>query len=225
METNWSLIINIALLISVVFILIQTLRKKQDAILPMDSKKPALSVPSASDDDIISVRKIEPIDEEITISDTDLLLSKARPDEQKLLGKTVMLFLLAKAGRHLAGYEMLQAILETGLRFGEDLLFHYYESPSSQSPILFSLAAATKNGTFDMQNIGAFNAKGLCLFMYQSQNLATDEERLKKMIGVAEQLAEGLDAILLDDSRKPFTQETNDQYYEKLNLYETKIPG
>lgn len=224
METNWSLIINIALLISVVFILIQTLRKKQDAILPMDSKKPALSVPSASDD-IISVRKIEPVDEEITISDTDPLPPKSYPDEQKLLGKTVMLFLLAKAGRHLAGYEMLQAILETGLRFGEDLLFHYYESPSSQSPILFSLAAATKNGTFDMQNIGAFNAKGLCLFMYQSQNLAADEARLKKMIGVAEQLAEGLDAILLDDSRKPFTQETNDQYYEKLNLYETKIPG
>ncbi|OGV26199.1 MAG: hypothetical protein A3F18_05770 [Legionellales bacterium RIFCSPHIGHO2_12_FULL_37_14] len=208
MTANWSLILNIALLVSVVCVLVYTLRKKHETILPMDSKKPALSVPFASTEDIIAVRKIELEDAAKPQASVD---HKVTQDTNAL-----MIFLLAKSNKNLAGYEMLQAILSSGMRFGEKQLFHLYEVINGHETILFSLAAATKEGTFDLQNIGAFNAKGLCLFMYKSKKLLEDEVRLNKMIDVANQLAEGLNIILLDDMQKPFTQQTADKYYARL---------
>ena len=128
-----------------------------------------------------------------------------------------MLFLLAKPHRQLAGYEMLQTLLSAGLRFGEGQLFHRHESPNGEGAILCSLAAATKTGTFDLQNIGAFHAKGLCLYMHLSGEHATDHLRLHKMLETADQLAEGLDASLLDAARRPFTPQSKARYQQLLS--------
>ena len=78
---------------------------------------------------------------------------------------TVMLLVSAKENREFAGYDLLQTILGAGLRFGEGQLFHRHQTTQGQGPVLCSLAAATKTGVFDMQNIGAFRVRGLCLFM------------------------------------------------------------
>ena len=125
----------------------------------------------------------------------------AAPKESAL--RTLVIFLLAKENRQLAGYELLQTILAAGLRFGEGQLFHRHQYPNGQGPVLCSLATATANGVFDLQNIGAFSVHGLCLFMQTSGNAAIDVERLSVMVDTAKQLSEGLDTYLLDDLRKP----------------------
>ncbi|MFI4918425.1 MAG: cell division protein ZipA C-terminal FtsZ-binding domain-containing protein [Legionellales bacterium] len=131
---------------------------------------------------------------------------------------TLMIFLVAKRNRQFAGYELLQTILTAGLRFGEGSLFYRHQSPNGQGPILCGLAAATPAGTFDLQNIGAFSIRGLCLFMYASKNPVIDAERFSIMLETAEQLSEGLNATLLDEQRNPLTAERIKRYYRMLNV-------
>lgn len=218
METNWSLILNLALLMIVITALIYTLKRKREPILPMQENKPSLGVEEIRDpDDIIAVRKIEI--EETSAPVKKPQISAPRSDQKEFAissEKTLMIFLLAKPNRQLAGYEMLQTILSVGLRFGEGQLFHRHESTNGQGPILCSLAAATPTGVFDLHNMGAFNARGLCLFMRLSDNQALDIERLDSLFETASQLAEGLDTLLLDEKRKPFTPETKMQYRQLI---------
>lgn len=132
----------------------------------------------------------------------------------------LMMFLLAKANRHLAGYELLQAVLAAGLRFGEGNLFHRHQHSNGQGPIMCSLAAATDKGVFDLQNIGAFTVRGLCLYMHASGNSSIDEERFDIMLDTAKILSEDLDAHLLDDQRKPLSDRSIQRYHQMLNLME-----
>lgn len=238
MTTNWSLILNILLLVGVVLILVRTVKKKREVILPMDDRKPNLSLDEKRTDDIIAIRKIDNAADasslETTLDNADeleqqdstpeLASSHQEPVAQTnqkapppMTDKTLMLFLLAKPHRNLAGYEMLQSILAAGLRFGEGQLFHRHQFPNGQGPIICSLAAANAAGTFDLQNIGAFNAKGLCLYMHLSGSPTFDTDRLEKMLETAYHLAEGLDTYLLDDARKPLTSETKARYRRLLD--------
>lgn len=134
-----------------------------------------------------------------------------KPIKQRLASQdipsTIMFFLLAKENRQFAGYELLQTVLSVGLRFGDGHLFHRHQFANGQGPVLCSLAAATATGVFDLQNIGAFSVRGLCLFMQTTKNPSIDAERFAVMLETARQLSEGLDAHLLDDQRKPLTKE------------------
>jgi len=117
------------------------------------------------------------------------------------------LYVMAKEGQSFTGYELLQALLSAGLRYGEMSIFHRYQEPNIQKGILFSLASATEPGTFDMQNIGAFSCCGLTLFL---RKLANEDEGLKHyemMLRTARQLTEDLDGILMDHNRKPMAAE------------------
>lgn len=231
---NWSLALNALLLISVLAVLFRTLKKREAMVVTGEEKRPILNAQSSLSDDIISVRKItnsESLEEDGTefslnadprgvMNDNNVSSVESNANqtsETPCPDKTLMIFLLAKPQRQLAGYEMLQTLLASGLRFGEGQIFHYHQNNNGQGPILCSVAAATANGTFDLQNIGAFNAKGLCLFMHLSGNPGLDTERLDKMVETANQLAEGLDTFLLDDQRKPFTNETKLRYRQQLN--------
>lgn len=131
---------------------------------------------------------------------------------------TLMMFLLAKENRHFAGYELLQTVLAAGLRFGKESLFHRHQFTNGDGDIICSLAAATETGTFDLQNIGAFSVRGLCLYMQATNNPDLDAERFALMLDTAKQLSEGLDAHLLDDQRQPLTEERIAAYHHLLHL-------
>lgn len=131
-----------------------------------------------------------------------------------------MMFLLAKENRQLAGYELLQTILAAGLRYGEGHLFHRHQHAHGQGPILCSLAAATASGVFDLENIGAFSVRGLCLFMQASGNPSIDAERFQIMYETAKQLSDGLDTYLLDEGKKPLTEAGLAYYRKRLNIIE-----
>lgn len=240
MQANWSLILNVLLLIGVV-VAIGRLMKARRQNLNATGYQPAVEqtteTTSSQFDDIIAVRKVslEGINFQ-TASDDDIptLTVKAKPvnvevdetsktiEPRKIVkndpGKSVMMFLLAKENRHLAGYELLQTVLAAGLRFGEGHLFHRHQHANGQGPVLCSLAAATASGVFDLQNIGAFSVRGLCLFMQTSGNSTIDAERFAIMYETAKQLSDGLDTHLLDDQRRPINNDSLARYYRILNL-------
>lgn len=156
----------------------------------------------------VSVQK-EPVCQAVALEEQ----ARLKPEPSSL-----MMFLLAKENRVFAGYELLQTVLATGLRFGEGHLFHRHQHANGQGPVLCSLAAATQTGVFDLQNIGGFSVRGLCLFMHASQNPGIDKERFAIMLETAQQLKEGLDAHLLDSQKKPLTEERIAGYWNTLQV-------
>ncbi len=234
MQANWSLILNVLLLIGVVAAISCLVRSRRKNFMPINYEPPILG-PIDTFDDIIAVRKIncEPEEPEsafveqssvapsridfITESITESPYQTGVKFEE---GKSLMMFLLAKENRQLAGYELLQTILAAGLRFGEGNLFHRHQHANGQGTILCSLAAATASGVFDLQNMGAFSVRGLCLFMQASGNPSIDGERFAIMHETAKQLRDGLDAHLLDDQRRPLSSRSLARYYSALNINE-----
>jgi cell division protein ZipA len=263
MQANWSLILNVLLLIGVIVAIWRLMKARKQNLNP-ERYQPSPGVSEKNmfggqnfSDDIIAVRKVNAISgiDNEGIKDDDLQVFK-RPTEKsspprlmpegyeqevelKIEAKpaakiepqakakvdapaTIMMFLLAKQNRQFAGYELLQTVLAAGLRFGEGHLFHRHQFPNGQGPVLFSLAAATATGVFDLQNIGAFSVRGLCLYMHPAKNPGIDRERLGVMLETARQLSEGLDAHLLDDQRKPLTEERISRYHQLLQMNQSQ---
>lgn len=233
MQANWSLILNVLLLIGVVVAIGRLMKARQSNLMP-ESIQPALG-PSENKhfDDIIAVRKVNQYsqNEEIfpdniapkAVNNKPQIKAEAVPKPVNLVdnkGKSLMMFLLAKENRQLAGYELLQTILAAGLRFGESNLFHRHQHVNGQGPVLCSLAAATPSGVFDLHNIGGFSVRGLCLFMQASGNSTIDAERFHIMHETAKQLSEGLDTHLLDANKKPLTEASLAEYRQFLNIEE-----
>lgn len=259
MQANWSLILNVLLLIGVIVAIWRLMKARKQSLSP-ERYQPNLGVSEKSatgaqnyNDDIIAVRKVNvtsALDNEVKKNEDVQLFKKSTehvssprllPEDDNNAVKlkidskpepkieiqttskedvpsTLMIFLLAKENRQFAGYELLQTVLAVGLRFGEGHLFHRHQFSNGQGPVLFSLAAATATGVFDLQNIGAFSVRGLCLYMHSSKNAGIDRERLAVMLETARQLSEELDAHLLDDRRKPLTEERISRYYQALQI-------
>lgn len=226
MQENLSFMIDVLLLVGVL-IAISRVLKGRKAAKTTDTRQPNLSKATyESADEIIAVRKVEPQPAFESVSPTPKI-SPAMLDESEVSlvsdestpqSHSIMFFLLAKDNRELAGYELLQTVLAAGLRFGDGHLFHRHQHPNGQGPVLCSLAAATQSGVFDLQNIGAFSVRGLCLFMHASGNPTIDGERFNIMLDTAKKLSEGLDALLLDEQRQPLSQESLNRYQRLLNL-------
>ncbi len=240
MQANWSLVINILLLIGVIIAISRMIKARRQNMNVVDyqpSLGAAANVNNTNYDDIIAVRKIDfdSMDEEPVLQPAIRATPQVAPapiirsfqeESNGILGNSepvssLMMFLLAKENRQLAGYELLQTVLAAGLRFGEGHLFHRHQSPNGQGPVLCSLASATQSGIFDLQNIGAFSVRGLCLFMHASGNPTIDAERFAIMLDTAKQLSEGLDTHLLDDQRRPLSDASIQRYYRMLNLGES----
>ncbi|MBA3537107.1 MAG: cell division protein ZipA [Tatlockia sp.] len=236
MQANWSLILNVLLLIGVIVAIDRLMRARRRSLTP-DNVQPALGqTENKPFDDIIAVRKInydlqtdEKSPDNITIKTTASKIPRINAKVETKTsefsdnkGKSLMMFLLAKENRQLAGYELLQTILAAGLRFGESNLFHRHQHANGQGPVLCSLAAATASGVFDLHNIGAFSVRGLCLFMQASGNSTIDAERFHIMYETAKQLSDGLDTYLLDENRKPLTEASLEHYRKLLNIEENE---
>ncbi|MFI4962725.1 MAG: cell division protein ZipA C-terminal FtsZ-binding domain-containing protein [Legionellales bacterium] len=274
MQSNWSLILNVLMLIGVLVAIGRLMKARRDNFCPesyqsaqQSAQKSACGAPSFNDD-IIAVRKLstepsvgmaeqpeyapkkpsyrtnsssnkprlmpqndlrtEPRAElkpsskiDPNAAGTAAPASESESSTKKPL--SLMLFLVAKEKRQFAGYELLQTVLASGLRFGEGNLFYRHQFPNGQGPVLCGLAAATPTGVFDLQNIGAFSVRGLCLFMHASHNPSIDAERFSLMLETAKQLQEGLDATLLDDQRNLLTEEGLSSYYRRLHIEQSQL--
>lgn len=224
MQENWSLILNTLLLIGVIIAIVHMIKSRRHSV---SHKQTPVIHAHTKEDDIIAVRKVDkeaktddvpvirPVQDNMPDLDTAAEKSNTTDNEQPF---QLMMFLLAKHNRQFAGYELLQTLLAAGLRFGEGHLFHRHQHISGKGPVLCSLAAATASGVFDLQNLGAFSVRGLCLFMQASGNASIDAERFAIMLETARQLSDDLDAHLLDDKQQALTDERLRHYQRQLNI-------
>lgn len=232
MHNNLNLLINIVLLVGVVAAISSIMKSRRQKILSGSDRFEVEEQDFSGGDDIISVRKLnteialEEVEDVSLQQETQQERATQTDESQPVIkdslsgsdseSRVIMLFLLAKEGAIFAGYDLLQSLLSEGLCYGEGQLFHRHQFAGRKGPIICSLAAATSDGQFDLENMGAFSARGLCLFMHTSGNSSIDEERFGIMLETARALEESLDCHLLDAERQPLTEEGIRQLQEQF---------
>lgn len=221
MPANVSLLLNVLLLLGVIAAIVRLIRsRKKQVDFSTVSSSPTIGAPEIPFDDIIAVRRVcsdESPPEPDFIEENSQTVAPNQEKAQKS-SKSILILLMAKGQHQLAGYSLLQTLLAAGLRFGNGQMFHRHQSPNGQGPVLCSLAAASPTGIFDLQNIGAFTTRGLCLFMQASENPTIDAERFSIMLEIAETLRDDLDVQLLDDQQNPLTEQRLVRYCNLLNI-------
>lgn len=140
--------------------------------------------------------------------------------ESEYASNIIVLQIKAFATKPYMGYELLQALQSVGLHFGEKNIFYRYEKEGKEGKILFSVAAATSDGAFTLDNMGAFKCLGLVVFMKlrPKQKLM---QRFDLMLDVARQLAEELGGDICDDLYQPINAAVIKRLREKICTIET----
>ncbi|MDR1057220.1 MAG: cell division protein ZipA C-terminal FtsZ-binding domain-containing protein [Coxiellaceae bacterium] len=131
----------------------------------------------------------------------------------------VVLQLSAFPGRPYMGYELHQALLSAGLRLGDKNIFHRY-ADNDDRKILFSLAAATPDGSFAIENMGLFKCQGLFLFMRLNPKRKLMSS-FDLMLDTARQLTEELGGEIYDDLCQFVNANVIKRLREKICLVET----
>lgn len=131
----------------------------------------------------------------------------------------IMLNLRAPTNSPYGGYELLQALLSAGLRYGRMQIFHRYEQLNGGGKILFSLASIAKPGTFEIPKMGGFVCPGLSLFMRVSSQKDVSSA-FETLFDTARQLAEDLGGEILDERRLILTDETLANLRARIQAFE-----
>lgn len=176
----------------------------QDNVRVVSKKSHALDAKSAPDDDT-------EIDTEIAATATPIpgkpALKPARrtPDNSHGLD-LIVININANVEHPYSGYELLQAILASGMRYGRMNIFHRYEDANGRGTLLFSLASAVKPGIFELTKMGSFSTPGLTLFLRVSA-LKLPLTAFETLLETAQQLVDDLGGELLDEQRLPLSEE------------------
>ena len=123
----------------------------------------------------------------------------------------VIMHLLASRGATIAGANLRDALLDSGLRYGEMKIFHYYQAVGEHGDdeLLFSLANAVNPGSFELREIDQLQTPGVTLFLNLNQ-VSAPIAALDSMLAVVDQLAAALSLQVFDESRSSMTRQTID---------------
>ncbi|MBD3670675.1 MAG: cell division protein ZipA [Gammaproteobacteria bacterium] len=181
------------------------------------------------DANLVESSTAEPVSSEIELeSKDDFLLdeptqSKAEPtprppvDEQLIL----VLHVMGHPDRQFDGSDLLEAMTEAGLRYGEMNIFHMHKNPDGSGPVLFSVANIVEPGTFDLQQMGDFTTPGVAMFM-QLPGPEDGEKAFDKMLASGRLMAQHLDGELKDESRSTLTQQAIGHMRERISEFQLK---
>ena len=129
--------------------------------------------------------------------------------------------IMAREGSHIAGAELLQELSAFGFKFGAMDIFHRHVDAAGKDAVIFSLANMVKPGVFDLDTMEQFESPGVSLFMmFPCAGQASHNYSL--MLSAAERIAEGVDGLLMDASRKPLTENAIKQEQVFIRQLESK---
>jgi cell division protein ZipA len=114
------------------------------------------------------------------------------------------------------GNELLELILEHGLRFGAMDIFHRHAGEDGEGPILFSLSNMVKPGIFDLHTFDEFSTVGVSLFLALPVETGSYMEAFDAMLATAKGIAEQLQGELKDENRSVLTGQTVEHYRERI---------
>jgi cell division protein ZipA len=112
---------------------------------------------------------------------------------------------VAPPGSVFNGDQLIEALTEVGLEYGEMEIFHRYDKASDTR--LFSVASMVEPGTFPIDDIALFQCPGLLLF-FQPLGVPDPVAAFDEMVETCHELGRRLGGDEWDSKRKQLTEET-----------------
>lgn len=166
---------------------------------------------------------VEPCDDTDSVLGLEEVVKKeaevkiAKKSHSDLPERIIVFHLCAEPGMRYEGYELLQALLTAGMRFGDMDIFHRHEKKTGEGSVLFSLASMTKPGTFDMSQMGAFSTQGLTLFLTVNAKLKDPIKAFQMLLNTIDQLVEDLGGKVFDESHQLLSKEKVMELFGEIN--------
>lgn len=137
----------------------------------------------------------------------------AEPEEVLIIN------VMAHKGEMFKGSDLLDIVLQCGMRYGSMDIFHRHSDTKGEGALLFSMANMVKPGTFDLDAIDEFETPGVSLFMTLPIN-ADSMQSFDLMADTARAIAEALNGELKDEQRSVMTRQTLDHCRERIRNFE-----
>ncbi len=131
--------------------------------------------------------------------------------------KVVVLYLQARDNRKVAGVELLDAAIKSGMEFGDMDIFH--RRVEGQGQPLFSMANLEKPGHFDKGSWPTLETRGMTLFMGLPGPMPALDS-WDALVAAARRMADLLHLDVLDQAREPFTRLREGEIREELREFE-----
>ncbi|MBO1518995.1 cell division protein ZipA [Oceanisphaera pacifica] len=197
---------------------------------PPQSEPEAPLATSMKDSALLDAEQAEP-EEVHTATPQDDVESKPEPmpepakplrEVPKTWQDVYVINLVARPNKQLQGQDLIRALTQADFSFGEMDIFHRYQNANAQGEPLFSLINMVQPGTFNPNAMAEFSTPGVSVFMQLPQpGMAKNQFNL--MIQAAENMAETLDAILLDGQRRPLSPDYLAQCREQLRDFDSQV--
>lgn len=139
----------------------------------------------------------------------------AEPEEVLIIN------VMAHKGEMFKGGELLDIILQCGMRYGNMDIFHRHSDTKGEGALLFSMANMVKPGTFDLDAMDEFETPGVSLFMTLPIN-ADSMQSFDLMADTARAISETLGGELKDEQRSVMTRQTLEHCRQRVRDFERK---
>ena len=133
----------------------------------------------------------------------------------------VVINVMARDGYTFSGDDLLQVLINAGLKFGEMNIFHKRLGNDSKSLLVFSVANILNPGTFDLNSLESFSTLGISLFLALPTAI-NNMDAFEQMLAVAQQVGSTLDGELKDDHRNVMTTQTIEHYRQRISDFELR---
>ncbi len=137
------------------------------------------------------------------------------PDEVLIMN------LMAKSGQRIAGSDLLDALMQEGLKFGDMDIFHRHKDNDGDGAIIYSIANMVVPGTFNLAEMNEFETPGVSMFLslpVAGESLAAYND----LAVTAKNLASSLGCELKDENRSVMTNQTIEHGRQRVIEYERK---
>lgn len=131
------------------------------------------------------------------------------------------LFVVAEQDRPFKGPELIQSLVEQGMRHGDMDIFHRHAQANGRGAVQFSLANAFEPGIFDLKKVDDLETRGLALFM----TLPGPKKPMKAydlMVKTAQGITKELGGYVLDATKSNFSKQIESHHREQIVEFERK---
>lgn len=143
-------------------------------------------------------------------------LAEKQPAEPE---EVLIINVMAHKGEMFNGGELLDIILQCGMRYGSMDIFHRHSDTKGEGALLFSMANMVKPGTFDLDAMDEFETPGVSLFMTLPIN-ADSMQSFDLMADTARAISETLGGELKDEQRSVMTRQTLEHCRQRIRDFE-----
>lgn len=142
-------------------------------------------------------------------------------EELAEIEEVIVINIFAPEGQTFSGIELLQLVLNCGMRYGDMDIFHRHEEGFDRGRVQFSMANAIEPGTFDLDTMGESDCPGVSFFM----GLPGPKNSMKAfdfMLETAQALVRNLGGELRDERRSPMSEQTIAHCRQRIRDFERR---